>query len=154
MPPLHTVSAPRVGPAAAAFRNATSGPPPDNQSAAPAAPLPPRRLASHSGEDFYLSPSTDGPVMYINLEDYVSRSSGKVNAQFQRVIQLFRERCGARLHWGKVRREALLALPAPAAGGGAAANECGCSSAAKQNYSPPSPALCPAGRLAAARQVL
>jgi hypothetical protein len=40
--------------------------------------------------------------MYINLEDYVSRSSGKTNAQFQRVIQLFRERCGARLHWGKV----------------------------------------------------
>jgi hypothetical protein len=40
--------------------------------------------------------------MYINLEDYVSRSSGKINAEFQRVIQLFRERCGARLHWGKV----------------------------------------------------
>lgn len=99
-----------------------------------------------TGEDLYLSPATDGPVMYINhctlrqgrvcasraaarhaparelrrappaalpqtcctacsshtaAEDYVSRSTGKVNDQFQRITQLFRQRCGARLHWGK-----------------------------------------------------
>ncbi|EFN59179.1 hypothetical protein CHLNCDRAFT_138071 [Chlorella variabilis] len=52
-------------------------------------------------EDFYLSPTTDGPAMYVNMEDYVSRSSGRPNDQFQRIMQLFRQRCGARLHWGK-----------------------------------------------------
>lgn len=35
------------------------------------------------------------------LQDYVSRSSGRPNDQFQRIMQLFRQRCGARLHWGK-----------------------------------------------------
>lgn len=37
----------------------------------------------------------------INLEDYISLSSGKPNAEFERVMELFRARCGARLHWGK-----------------------------------------------------
>ncbi|RMZ54692.1 hypothetical protein APUTEX25_003070 [Auxenochlorella protothecoides] len=54
-----------------------------------------------NGEEFYLSPTHGGPRMYINIEDYISRSTGKPNTQFQTVIQLFREKCGARLHWGK-----------------------------------------------------
>lgn len=37
-------------------------------------------------------------------QDYLSRSTGKPNKEFERSVQLFRERCGARLHWGKVRR--------------------------------------------------
>lgn len=31
----------------------------------------------------------------------MSRSSGRVNAEFQRIAELFRTRCGARWHWGK-----------------------------------------------------
>lgn len=34
-------------------------------------------------------------------QDYVTRSSNSPNLQFQRIMQLFRQRCGARLHWGK-----------------------------------------------------
>ncbi|KAL4431088.1 hypothetical protein ABPG75_006344 [Micractinium tetrahymenae] len=52
-------------------------------------------------EDLYLSPASDGPLMWINMEDYISRSSGRPNDLFQRTVQLFRQRCGARLHWGK-----------------------------------------------------
>ncbi|PSC73742.1 L-gulonolactone oxidase [Micractinium conductrix] len=52
-------------------------------------------------EDYYLSPATDGPLMWINMEDYLSRSSGVPNDKFHKVVSLFRERCGARLHWGK-----------------------------------------------------
>jgi FAD/FMN-containing dehydrogenase len=55
-----------------------------------------------SGEEFYISNTNGGPRMYINMEDYISRSNGNiVNTQFQKVIALFREKCGARLHWGK-----------------------------------------------------
>ena len=34
-------------------------------------------------------------------QDYLSRSSGVPNDKFHKVVSLFRERCGARLHWGK-----------------------------------------------------
>lgn len=30
-----------------------------------------------SKEELYLSPATDGPLMWINAEDYISRSSGR-----------------------------------------------------------------------------
>ncbi|PSC73887.1 L-gulonolactone oxidase [Micractinium conductrix] len=52
-------------------------------------------------EDFYLSPATDGPMMWLNMEDYLSRSSGVPNDKFHRTMALLRQRCGARLHWGK-----------------------------------------------------
>jgi hypothetical protein len=54
-----------------------------------------------SGEEFYISNTHGGPRMYVNMEDYVSRSTGKPNVEFQRVITLFMQRCSARLHWGK-----------------------------------------------------
>lgn len=55
-----------------------------------------------SGEEYYISNTNGGPRMYINMEDYISRSNGDVvNTQFQKVISLFREKCSARLHWGK-----------------------------------------------------
>ncbi len=54
-----------------------------------------------SGEEFYLSNTHGGPRMYVNIEDYVSKSSNSPNRQFNRVVELFRQRCGARLHWGK-----------------------------------------------------
>jgi hypothetical protein len=41
---------------------------------------------------------------YVNVEDYISRSSGAPNAEFQRVIELLRaapECGGGRLHWGE-----------------------------------------------------
>ncbi|PSC72038.1 cryptochrome DASH-like isoform A [Micractinium conductrix] len=53
------------------------------------------------GEDPYLSPTAGGPVMWINLDDYVSLSSGTPNAPFERVVELLRAQCGGRLHWGK-----------------------------------------------------
>lgn len=34
-------------------------------------------------------------------QDYISKSSGRNNTEFQTVISLFREKCDARLHWGK-----------------------------------------------------
>eukprot|EP00210_Caulerpa_lentillifera_P006113 g5840.t1 len=54
-----------------------------------------------SEEDAYLSNTHGGPRMFINLEDYVSYNSGNGNKQFDRVIELFRKKCNARLHWGK-----------------------------------------------------
>lgn len=54
-----------------------------------------------SAEEFYLAPTNGEPHMYVNLEDYISKSSGQNNSEFQTVISLFREKCGARLHWGK-----------------------------------------------------
>jgi hypothetical protein len=36
-----------------------------------------------AGEQAYLSPTSGGPRMYINLEDYVSGATHKVNQQFQ-----------------------------------------------------------------------
>lgn len=37
----------------------------------------------------------------MNIEDYVSKSTGKPNVKFDRVMDLFMQRCGARMHWGK-----------------------------------------------------
>jgi len=37
----------------------------------------------------------------VNIEDYISKSTGKPNDQFDRVMELFTTRCGARMHWGK-----------------------------------------------------
>ncbi|KAI7844538.1 hypothetical protein COHA_001896 [Chlorella ohadii] len=54
-----------------------------------------------TAEDLYLSPAHGEPAMYINFEDYVSLSTGKPNEQFEQIARLFRERCGARWHWGK-----------------------------------------------------
>jgi FAD/FMN-containing dehydrogenase len=54
-----------------------------------------------SGEEYYLSNSRDEPHMWINMEDYISLSSGKPNDKFNKAIQLFIDRCGAKLHWGK-----------------------------------------------------
>jgi hypothetical protein len=54
-----------------------------------------------SGEDFYLSPTHGGPRMYVNMEDYVSRSSGKPNDKFGKVVDLMLTQCQGRLHWGK-----------------------------------------------------
>lgn len=31
----------------------------------------------------YLSPTSDGPRMFVNLEDYLSRTTGTTNTQFQ-----------------------------------------------------------------------
>lgn len=52
-------------------------------------------------EDGYLSNTNGGPRAYFNMEDYVSYNTRVVNARFQRVMELFRTRCNARLHWGK-----------------------------------------------------
>jgi hypothetical protein len=54
-----------------------------------------------SEEDFYLSPSHGHPVMYINIEDHLSISSGKQNKEFDQVLDYFLDECDARLHWGK-----------------------------------------------------
>lgn len=54
-----------------------------------------------TAEEFYLSPTNGGPRMYVNMEDYISHSSGKPNEPFQAVISYFREHCDARMHWGK-----------------------------------------------------
>ena len=55
------------------------------------------RTATHPfthTQEFYLAPTRGGPRMYINLEDYISKSSGQPNTQFQTVIHLFRgKRC-------------------------------------------------------------
>lgn len=52
-------------------------------------------------EAAYLSNTHGGPRVYINLEDYLRYNTRKENWRFQRVIALFREKCHARLHWGK-----------------------------------------------------
>ena len=31
----------------------------------------------------YLSPTSDGPRMFVNVEDYLSRTTGTTNTQFQ-----------------------------------------------------------------------
>lgn len=55
-----------------------------------------------SGESIYLSPAHGTPVMYVNLEDYVSYATRRPNQEFQAVMDMFRsESCKARLHWGK-----------------------------------------------------
>jgi len=52
-------------------------------------------------EPFYLSPSNGHPVMYVNIEDHLSISSGHQNAEFDQVLNYFLDECDARLHWGK-----------------------------------------------------
>lgn len=52
-------------------------------------------------EDFYLSPTHGGPRMYVNMEDYLSLSTGQPNQQFNEIVKLFLDKCDARLHWGK-----------------------------------------------------
>ena len=54
-----------------------------------------------SEEEFYISNSNEEPHMWINMEDHISLSSGQPNYKWDRVVELFRERCDARLHWGK-----------------------------------------------------
>jgi FAD/FMN-containing dehydrogenase len=53
------------------------------------------------GEEFYLSPSNGYPVMYVNIEDHLSISSGRQNSEFDEVLNYFLDECDARLHWGK-----------------------------------------------------
>jgi FAD/FMN-containing dehydrogenase len=52
-------------------------------------------------EPFYLSPSNGYPVMYVNIEDHLSISSGRQNSEFDEVLNYFLDECDARLHWGK-----------------------------------------------------
>jgi hypothetical protein len=55
-----------------------------------------------ASEEAYLSNTHGGPRLYINMEDYISAAamSGN-NPRFQQVMGLFRDKCNARLHWGK-----------------------------------------------------
>lgn len=53
-----------------------------------------------ASEDAYLSNTNGGARLYINLEDYITPINGH-NPQFHTVLELFRRKCGARLHWGK-----------------------------------------------------
>ena len=41
----------------------------------------------------YLSPTSDGPRMFVNVEDYLSRTTGTTNTQFQ-----VRVSSGRRMH--------------------------------------------------------
>ena len=43
----------------------------------------------------YLSPTSDGPRMFVNLEDYLSHTTGHPNTQFQVNIQLHKMMMGA-----------------------------------------------------------
>jgi hypothetical protein len=54
-----------------------------------------------NGEDFYISNTHGGSRMYVNIEDYLSKSSGKPNTKWDSVVEIFLNRCNARLHWGK-----------------------------------------------------
>jgi FAD binding domain/D-arabinono-1,4-lactone oxidase len=54
-----------------------------------------------TGEDFYISPTNGGARMYVNMEDYLSKSTGKPNEKWDRVVEIFLTRCNARLHWAK-----------------------------------------------------
>ncbi|KAK9908861.1 hypothetical protein WJX75_003902 [Coccomyxa subellipsoidea] len=47
-----------------------------------------------NGEEAYLSNTNGGPRMFFNIEDHLSMSTG-------RVMGIFRQECGARMHWGK-----------------------------------------------------
>lgn len=53
-------------------------------------------------EDAYLSNTHGGPRLYINMEDYITSAAltGR-SPNFQAVMGLFREKCAARMHWGK-----------------------------------------------------
>ncbi|EFN57507.1 hypothetical protein CHLNCDRAFT_143085 [Chlorella variabilis] len=79
----------------------------------------PALIRFNNGEEMYLSPNHQGPHLWVNMEDWVSLSSGVPNDKFLAVIRMFRwergpavllpvgqemgawERCQARLHWGK-----------------------------------------------------
>ena len=55
-----------------------------------------------SGEDFYISASNGGPVMYFNFEDHVAPSSGTDNVPLDRMFKmLLSGSCRGRIHWGK-----------------------------------------------------
>jgi hypothetical protein len=54
-----------------------------------------------SGNPFYLSHTNGGPRMFVNIEDHISRSTGKPNKEFMDTLGLFMDRCDGRLHWGK-----------------------------------------------------
>ncbi|KAK9838533.1 hypothetical protein WJX81_005953 [Elliptochloris bilobata] len=54
-----------------------------------------------SAEGAYLSNAHGGPRMFFNIEDHLKDNTGHVNARFQEVMRIFRQDCGARLHWGK-----------------------------------------------------
>ena len=43
----------------------------------------------------YLSPTSDGPRMFVNLEDYLSHTTGHPNTQFQVNIELHQLMLGA-----------------------------------------------------------
>jgi hypothetical protein len=53
-----------------------------------------------SGEPFYLSNTHGGPRLYVNMEDYIALNGG-LNPWFDRVVDIFLNKCNARLHWGK-----------------------------------------------------
>lgn len=77
------------------------------------------------------------------MQDYVSRSSNTPNLQFQRIVQLFRERCGARLHWY-----------AEALGAMTAGRHCQMARSLRHTLTPVAVCAQGQGGLAAARQVL
>ena len=53
-------------------------------------------------EPFYLSVGHGGPVMFMNLEDFIQPSTGKDNIPFDKVVDLFLNgTCRGRMHWGK-----------------------------------------------------
>lgn len=52
-------------------------------------------------EEAYLSNTHGGPRAYFNMEDYISYNTKRDNNRFLRIVDLFRTRCNARLHWGK-----------------------------------------------------
>ena len=54
-----------------------------------------------TGEDYYLSATQGGPRMYINIEDYITKSTKVRNAKFDRFVEILMTRCNSRLHWGK-----------------------------------------------------
>ena len=58
-----------------------------------------------SGQDYYISNTHGGPRMYVNIEDYLSLTTGKPNTKFDRVVEIFLNRCKARLHYGKYGHE-------------------------------------------------
>lgn len=55
-----------------------------------------------SGEPFYIAPTHGGPRMYLNIEDWLSLSTGKLNQAYDDVLKTLRgPDCRGRLHWGK-----------------------------------------------------
>jgi|AntAceMinimDraft_1070359.scaffolds.fasta_scaffold08388_4 hypothetical protein len=63
------------------------------------------RFVAAEPENF-LSPSWDGPKMYINIEDYVKYSRvSRVSPGFDAVMEVLQgDTCQGRLHWGKAGR--------------------------------------------------